>query len=144
MFWGFENDDIFRSHGIMWVAHRNLWRAPTPKVRMTLPTLKHPHANILIREPMAGTCWWDLPMKTTIFFIPRQYSVTVRGRKCRLTRLLYTPITHHHTFYKSGSGHHTELVKTPLHRKEGPVPTSILIRGISKPKIFIIMYKVMD
>ena len=55
MFWGFGNDDIFRSHGIMWVARRNLWRAPTPKVRMTLPTLKHPHANILIREPMVGT-----------------------------------------------------------------------------------------
>ena len=55
LFWGFENDDIFRSHGIMWMAHRNLWRAPTPKVRMTLPTLKHPHANILIREPMVGT-----------------------------------------------------------------------------------------
>ena len=55
MFWGFGNDDIFRSHEIMWVARRNLWRAPTPKVRMTLPTLKHPHANILIREPMVGT-----------------------------------------------------------------------------------------
>ena len=114
----------------MWVARRNLWRAPTPKVRMILPTLKHPHANILMRESMVGTCLVRPFYEDDHILHPTPIFCYCERTQVQIDKATLHSYLHHHTFYKSESGHHTELVKTPLHRKEGPVPTSILIRGI--------------